>query len=194
MLAMLTLLAALAAPSLPAPAQEVPPVKSEPGKTDSEVPLPPQLGGTEVKEQHGDWQVVCKPPPPGAKNEICALSQNVTAEDRDNVGLTVYVQLHKTGERMLRVFAPLGILLPRQLTLKIDEQDLGHVPFIRCLAVGCMAFATIDDTLLEKLKTGKTAIFIIYITDEQGIGIPISLAGFNEGLEALKTLGGQSGQ
>ncbi len=26
-----------------------------------------------VRAQHGDWQVVCKPPPPGAKNEACAL-------------------------------------------------------------------------------------------------------------------------
>ncbi len=42
-----------------------------------------------VKAQHGDWQVVCKAPPPGSKKEVCALVQSVTAEDRNNVGLTV---------------------------------------------------------------------------------------------------------
>jgi len=51
--------------------------------------LPDAADGT-VKAQHGDWQVVCKAPPPGAKNEVCALVQSVTAEDRENVGLTVY--------------------------------------------------------------------------------------------------------
>ncbi len=44
-----------------------------------------------------DWQVVCKPPPAGAKNEVCALVQSVTAEDRPNVGLTVYFQKFLTG-------------------------------------------------------------------------------------------------
>ena len=37
----------------------------------------------------------------------------------------------------------------------------------------------------EQLKGGKTAIFIIFQTEEAGIGIPISLAGFGEGLAAL---------
>jgi invasion protein IalB len=45
-----------------------------------------------VKSQHGAWQVVCKDPPPGAKNGVCALVQSVTAEDRDNIGLTFYFQ------------------------------------------------------------------------------------------------------
>src|SRR4029079_17165647 len=56
-LAALALAAALIIASVPAPAQT------------------PE-GGT-VKAQHGDWQVVCKPPPPGAKNEVCALVQSV---------------------------------------------------------------------------------------------------------------------
>ena len=46
----------------------------------------------DVIAQHGDWQVVCKPPPPGSRNKVCALVQSVTAEDRNNVGLTVYFQ------------------------------------------------------------------------------------------------------
>ena len=60
-------------------------------------------GGT-VKAQHGDWQVVCRPPPPGAKHEVCALVQSVTAEDRNNIGLTVYFQKFSDGKRVLRVF------------------------------------------------------------------------------------------
>jgi invasion protein IalB len=44
----------------------------------------------------------------------------------------------------------------------------------------------VEDPLVEKLKTGKTAIFIIFQTEEAGIGIPISLAGFKEALDELK--------
>jgi invasion protein IalB len=139
-----------------------------------------------VKAQHGDWQVVCKPPPPGAKKEICALVQSVTAQDRNNIGLTVYFQKFSNGTRVLRVFAPLGILLPPGLGLKIDDKDVGHAPFLRCHSFACYAQVVVEDPLIEQLKNGKTAIFIIFQTEEAGIGIPISLAGFKEALEDLK--------
>ena len=139
-----------------------------------------------VKSQHGAWQVVCKDPPPGAKNGVCALVQSVTAEDRDNIGLTVYFQRFSNGTRVLRVFAPLGILLPPGLGLKIDDKDVGHAPFQRCHTFACYAQVVVDDPLVEQLKTGKTAIFIIFQTEEAGIGIPISLAGFKEALDDLK--------
>lgn len=138
-----------------------------------------------VKSQHGDWQVVCKPPPPGAKNEACALVQSVAAEDRNNVGLTVYFQKFSNGTRVLRVFAPLGVLLPPGLGLKIDDKDVGNAPFLRCHNFACYAQVVAEDKLVEQLKTGKTAVFIIFQTEEAGIGIPISLAGFAQALAAL---------
>ena len=138
-----------------------------------------------VKSQHGDWQVVCKPPAQGTKGETCALVQSVTAEDRNNVGLTVYFQKFANGTRVLRVFAPLGVLLPPGLGLKIDDKDVGHAPFLRCHNFACYAQVVVEDALIEQLKTGKTAIFIIFQTEEAGIGIPISLAGFGEALAAL---------
>jgi invasion protein IalB len=147
---------------------------------------PPTPEGGTIKAQHGDWQIVCKPPPPGAKNETCAMVQSVTAEDRSNVGLTVYVQRFSDGKRVLRVFAPLGVLLPPGLGLKIDDKDVGHAPFVRCHSFACYAQVVLEDSLIEQLKTGKTAVFIIFQTEEAGIGIPISLAGFNQALVGLQ--------
>lgn len=139
-----------------------------------------------VKSQHGDWQVVCKDPPAGSKNPICALVQSVTAEDKNNIGLTVYFQKFSNGTRVLRVFAPLGVLLPPGLGLKIDDKDVGHAPFLRCHSFACYAQVVVEDSLIEQLKTGKTAIFIIFQTEEAGIGIPISLKGFGDALTELK--------
>jgi invasion protein IalB len=146
---------------------------------------PAQAQDGTVKAQHGDWQVVCKPPPPGSKAEVCALVQSVSAEDRNNVGLTVYFQKFSNGTRVLRVFAPLGILLPPGLGLKIDDKDVGNAPFLRCHNFACYAQVVADDKLVEQLKTGKSAIFIVFQTEEAGIGIPISLAGFGKALESL---------
>jgi invasion protein IalB len=149
-----------------------------------EAALQQQFEG-EVKGQYGDWQYVCKPPPAGAKNEVCALVQSVTAEDRKNVGLTIYFQKFSNGTKVLRVFAPVGVLLPPGIGLKVDGADIGHAPFLRCHTFACYAQVTVDDKLIDRLKTGKTAIFIIFQTEEAGIGIPISLAGFGDGLSAL---------
>ncbi|MFA5948985.1 MAG: invasion associated locus B family protein [Hyphomicrobium sp.] len=151
-----------------------------------EAAISPKLTDGTVRGQHGDWQTVCKPPPTGAKNEVCALVQSVTAEDRPNVGLTIYFQRFSNGTRVLRVFAPLGILLPPGIGLKVDDVDIGHAPFLRCHNFACYAQVTVEDKLITQLKTGKTAIFIIFQTEEAGIGIPISLAGFGEALDSLK--------
>ena len=138
-----------------------------------------------VKSVHKDWQIRCDTPP-GAKGEQCALLQSVTAEDRANIGLTVIVL--KTADlksRLMRVVAPLGVLLPSGLGLKIDNADIGRAGFVRCLPNGCIAEVVMDDALITKLRTGKTATFIIFQTPEEGIGFPISLAGFGEGYDKL---------
>ena len=138
-----------------------------------------------VKSVHRDWQIRCDTPP-GAKAEQCALIQSVTAEDRANVGLTVIVL--KTADqksRLMRVVAPLGVLLPSGLGLKIDQADIGRAGFVRCLPNGCIAEVVMDDELIKKLRTGKSATFIIFQTPEEGIGFPMSLAGFGEGYDKL---------
>jgi invasion protein IalB len=149
------------------------------------VNAPPSDQGPPVKSTHGDWQIRCDTPA-GASGEQCVLMQFVTAEDRDNVGLTVIVL--KTADkqsRILRVLAPLGVLLPSGLGLKIDQTDLGRTAFVRCLPNGCVAEVLLDDKLLQQLGGGKTATFVIFQTPEEGIGIPISLNGFQAGFAAL---------
>jgi invasion protein IalB len=138
-----------------------------------------------VRSVHGDWQIRCDTPP-GAQSEQCALMQSVTAEDRPNVGLTVIVL--KTADqksRLMRVVAPLGVLLPSGLGLKIDNNDVGRAGFVRCLPNGCVAEVVMEDKLIEQMRTGQTSTFIIFQTPEEGIGFPMSLKGFGEGFDKL---------
>jgi invasion protein IalB len=138
-----------------------------------------------VKAQYGDWQMSCDTPP-GASFEQCAIIQNVTAEDQPNVGLSVIVL--KTADqqaRLLRVLAPLGVLLPNGLGLNVDGKDMGRVAFVRCLPNGCVAEVVMDDALIDLLSKGTTAIFVVFKTPEEGIGIPVSLKGFGDGFSNL---------
>jgi invasion protein IalB len=140
----------------------------------------PQAQGV-VKSKYGDWEIRCETPA-GAKAEQCALIQSVAAEDKANVNLVVIVL--KTSDRksrLLRVIAPLGVLLPNGLGLKIDETDIGRAGFVKCLPTGCIAEVVMEDKLVEQLKSGRTATFIIHQTPDEGIGLPLTLAGFKDG-------------
>jgi len=142
--------------------------------------------GSMVRETHGAWQVSCRTPP-GAKEEKCALVQSVTAEDRPNVGLTiVFYKAIGEDKKLLRVVVPLGVLLPTGLGLKIDNQDVGNAPFLKCGKRGCVAEVVLQNEVIDKLKKGTNAMFIIFDTPEAGIGIPVSLQGFGDALAGLK--------
>jgi invasion protein IalB len=182
------------APGATAPANDASPLTPSAGDqsgSQTDVPkaivsvAPAAEGEPPVRSTHGDWQVRCDTPA-GAQNEQCVLMQFVTAEDRDNVGLTVIVL--KTADkkaRIVRILAPLGVLLPSGLGLKVDNTDMGRAGFVRCLPNGCVAEVILEDKLLTALRSGTTATFIIFQTPEEGIGIPISLNGFGEGFDAL---------
>ena len=162
----------------PAPAQPAPQNQAAPGQSQ------PQAPGT-VKSNHGAWSVVCDKPA-GASAEQCALMQNVIAEDRPEVGLSVVVL--KTADRkskILRVLAPLGVLLPNGLGLNVDGKDIGRAYFVRCFADGCYAEVVLEDELLKTFRSGTSATFIVFQTPEEGIGIPVDLKGFAEGYDAL---------
>lgn len=138
-----------------------------------------------VKKTHGHWHLSCGVPA-GAKSEKCALVQDVTDETRPNYTLRVIFLRSRGGKEVLRVVAPLGVLLPTGLGLKIDNADIGNARFMKCGKIGCIAEVVVDDNIVKKFKTGKTAVFIIFQTPEVGIGFPVSLSGFSAGYATLK--------
>jgi invasion protein IalB len=138
-----------------------------------------------VKARYGEWEMRCETPP-GAKTEQCYLSQSVSPEDRPNVTLFVIVLKTADGKsRLLRVIAPLGVLLTNGVGLTIDGVTIGRAPFIRCVPIGCTSEADIDSKLIEQLSKGQTATFEIFQTPEEGVGIQMPLAGFKDGFEKL---------
>lgn len=148
------------------------------------LPVAAQQSGS-VKSTHGAWSILCDTPA-GAASEQCVLIQNVVAEDRPEVGLSVVIM--RTADqraRILRVLAPLGVLLPNGLGLYVDGKDIGRAYFVRCFQDGCYAEVILEDSLIETLKKGTSATFIVFQTPEEGIGIPVELNGFEEGFAAL---------
>ncbi|MBZ9733246.1 MULTISPECIES: invasion associated locus B family protein [unclassified Mesorhizobium] len=138
-----------------------------------------------VKSTHGAWSIICDTPA-GATSEQCVMMQNVVAEDRPEMGLSVVVlRTADNKAEILRVLAPLGVLLPNGLGLNVDGKDIGRAYFVRCFQDGCYAEVILEKPLLDTLKSGTSATFIVFQTPEEGIGIPVDLKGFADGFAAL---------
>lgn len=139
-----------------------------------------------VRGNHGAWSILCDRPA-GASAEQCALMQNVIAEDRPEVGLSVVVL--KTADRkakILRILAPLGVLLKDGMDLFVDGNNIGRAYFTRCFSEGCYVEVEIDEELMKILRAGKNAVFALRESvDQDRVGIPIELAGFADGYDAL---------
>lgn len=167
------------------------------------VSLLPQVAlaqGT-LKSSHGDWQLRCEKvaaTPTQKEGEQCIMMQSLvddqTVVDGQKVELNLVVVVLKASDPktpnvrkpILRVIAPLGILLPRGLGLKLDQEVIGATGFVRCLANGCVAEVELDDSLIDKLKKGKEALFVIFLPPDEGRGLPLNLDGFEKGFSQLQ--------
>ena len=138
-----------------------------------------------VVAKHGAWNVMCDTPI-GAPSEQCGAAQEVVSEERPDLGITVAVFETADGAaRVLRVLAPLGIFLPKGLGLNLDGEDLGRAVFVRCVAQGCEAEVVLDNALLDRMRAGTTATFIVFQSPEAGTGFPVDLEGFDEAFAVL---------
>ncbi len=145
----------------------------------------PDAQGGAVKDKHGDWATRCETPP-GAAHEQCAVVLSVVDQDRPNLILVVIVlNTADRKARLMRVIAPLGVLLPPGVTLRIDNAEAGRLSFLQCLPNGCVAQLAMDESLVDKLKKGKTATLGVFQTPEEGVGVQAPLAGFKEAYEQL---------
>jgi invasion protein IalB len=158
-----------------------------------------------VRGNFNDWELRCEQQQ--GRDEQCILYQNVADEKDASINIVaVVLRIAEPGaggapgarKPVLRVIAPLGVLLPRGLGLRIESatekgqdgkplvKDIGSTGFVKCVPSGCVAEVEIDDKLHAELKNGSTATFIIFDKPNEGRGLPLALNGYERGLQALK--------
>ena len=147
-----------------------------------------------VRGTFADWSLRCEPGAGGVgTKENCALVQTLVDDKRPEMVLSVLVVRTSDMSKslMLRIVTPLNVNLLGRLGLKIDALDVGRAAFSRCDRFGCLAEVPFDETLVTQFKTGKMAIFSYFVAGKdgvlvkEGVGFPLSLAGFDEGMQAL---------
>ncbi len=160
----------------------------------------------QLRGAYGDWQYRCDRVAQSG-TEQCILIQNVL--DQQDLNLAVVIlrvedQVATAEARkkdanapavrrpVLRVIAPLGILLPRGLGLKVDEREVGSTDFVRCLESGCVAEVDMDQSLIDLFSKGKVALFAVFLTPQEGRGLPVTLGGSPTGLQSSSDACGAS--
>jgi invasion protein IalB len=150
----------------------------------------PAHAEVEAISTHGDWSIECdtQAPKPNSNPNTgqCALVTRVMDDAHDNIQLDVYVwHVAENTPPVLQIRAPLGVLLTSGLGLKIDGKDIGSAGFVRCLPEGCFVEMTMDETLVNQFLAGQDALFIVFRSPDEGIGIPVSMTGFKQGYDGL---------
>jgi len=136
-----------------------------------------------LKATHGDWQLLCFSDEAGA--EECFIAQAVDEEASGQRVMTAMIMKAPDGAPALRVTVPLGVLIPRGVNVSVDGADLGNIGFVTCFDEGCMTQVAMALEVVAAMKAGGQATITVFDTQDQPIGLPLSLSGFTAAFDAF---------
>ena len=141
-----------------------------------------------VKATHGAWDVVCST----AKPDQCVMRQfGKNAEGNNVIDLRIRKLEGVTANdgtsvpAMIVIVAPLGVLLPAGVAIKIDAKEPRGAQFDVCLPSGCAMQQPVNDALLAELKAGNTVTVLLIAAPKREIKVDVSLKGFTKAYKAL---------
>ncbi len=149
-----------------------------------------QGANDELRATHGAWEVRCV-----KGTDTCAMSQVGNTKEGERA-LLVSIQRvagAKTDDgtpvqAIMTVQAPLGILLPYGVRIKIDADKVIPLPLSRCIPAGCVSQAPMLNEAVANMKKGSKAVYGIFL--EREVLVDISLSGFTKAFNNLKPIQG----
>ena len=153
-----------------------------------EDPAAPRDGQPYVSEEHGDWQVRCLHAPEG-QDDPCQLYQLLYDSDENPVSEVTIVPLPAGSEAAAGavIVVPLETQLDAGLIISIDGGEARRYEYDFCNRAGCVArFGLSTDQVAQfRRGTGATVTIVPAQAPDQRVVLPLSLAGFTAGFEAV---------
>jgi invasion protein IalB len=135
------------------------------------------------------WRVECASQ---SSTLSCQLIDQVTARANNGViaGITV-AQAGAAKTPTIVVQVPLGAALDQPVRVGFNGGVEQTLPFVSCYNNGCFARATLQDSLLAKMRDAKQPLALLYSTydanmNKQTIRITLPLDGFAVAYDKLK--------
>lgn len=134
-------------------------------------------GASALNERHGSWAVSCALVEAG---KDCGFSQ--AAGDPNTGASLIAVELGvpsgSSAEGMM--ITTFGLRLDAGVQLAVDGQPLGTaLPFLTCVASGCLVPLAFDEVSLSALKVGsQLEVTGVRVDNSQPVTVGLSLVGF----------------
>ena len=138
-----------------------------------------------IRDRYKDWGLHCRASE-AESGKFCRLFQRLVIEDSKQVALEVLVKPPVSGQAAeVVMLLPLGIFLPADLILKVDDTDQVAVEFERCYPDGCVARFPLSDEMRNRFQKGNVAEVRVRDDPAREVVLKISLAGFTAAYRAL---------
>jgi invasion protein IalB len=175
----------------PAVAADAP--AAAPPPADPNAPPAPQFS---VNQPFGDWAVRCaletvKSPAPC---DVIQLTVNQDTKQRIMSFSLAFVP--SRDSYALQLIVPIGVALSKGVTVASGDRPLENIKYNRCERDGCYVELLVDTPTVAALQamggTGKSTNVTVYSYGQfKELPLPVSLNGFPEAMERMKTLARQ---
>lgn len=143
---------------------------------------------TPTAETFDNWRVVCE-------GEQCIAQQIVSLKSDAGLQTLLALSLVPTANdrNNLEIKLPFGLDLRPGVVMRVDERTEENLPFLTCMADGCVAVAEATDERIAALQAGANlTVGFRQLGQQQTLAIQASLVGFSAAYARLNELATRS--
>ncbi len=138
-------------------------------------PQQPANGGLQLV--YSPWTKLCQKGKEANAKQICFTGKEGRLEDGRPIVSAMIVEQEGEARKILRVMAPIGVVLQPGSRVIVDEGQPMNGPYLMCQPTGCFSDYEASGELIAKLKKGS-GLFIQAIQANNGqpltLGIPLA--------------------
>lgn len=148
-----------------------------------------ESGPDALMETYGDWTVRCATDQSLEEPQrVCFMQQQLTARGNDgqqrNV-LSVFLALdQETGTPLMTAVTPFGVDVSAGVDIVMDATIL-EAGYETCRPRGCFIREELAEDVIEAMRAGDEATFVIPFVGGQTVNAAVSLTGFSAGWQRL---------
>lgn len=136
--------------------------------------------------RYGDWFVGCQDVTvDGNTVEACEMQQILEETSSGKAFIRISVLYPRESDKpVMRIIAPIGVLLQAGLKMKIDDGKENTLPFAICIAkpTACVVEVVMNNDLVTAMKRGVAGTFKLTFPRNQVVTAPFSLSGFTKSI------------
>lgn len=152
---------------------------------------PAKVAADIAKTVDSAWAVRCNDEASAkvdAKRGKCEMFQRQDVKETGQRVIELAVGYPEDQKEARGVFVlPTGILLQQGVKLRIDENKPLEFQVRYCVPDGCVAYVTMNDTILDLMGKGSSAYVEVAQMNGQKVTIPMPLKGFKKSWDEIKS-------